>query len=160
MEMAARTDGFKYSGHAPANDPAWRVVISMGRSRRAEAWVVAVFTAGIVAVLFASLAPEFQALAAVALAAGALHALRRHGRQEGRGNIRGFVVDLAGNIEVDRADGSRTGGRILDGSFVAPWFVVVRWLPEVARFPRTILVIPDAVDADEFRRLRILLRWR
>jgi len=33
-------------------------------------------------------------------------------------------------------------------------------VPDGARFDRTILVAPDAVEADAFRRLRVLLRWR
>jgi hypothetical protein len=43
---------------------------------------------------------------------------------------------------------------------VAPWLTVVRWVPEGARFARVVTIVPDAVEAGAFRRLRILLRWR
>jgi toxin CptA len=158
--MEAAMDTFKYSGEAPPNDPAWRVVIAPGPSRRVRSWVVGVFAAALAALLLAPLAPLAKAAAAPALAVAAFRALRRHGWQEGPGGMRALAVDLASRLEVEHADGSRAQGRVLDGSFVAPWLVIVRWRPVGARLSRTILLAPDAVDAHEFRRLRILLRWR
>jgi len=96
----------------------------------------------------------------VALTCAAVRAARRHAWQEGRGATRRLVVDLSGRIEVEGADGCRRAGQLQDGSFVAPWLTLVRWRPEGARLSRTVLVMPDAVDAAAFRRLRILLRWR
>ena len=46
--MAAGRDRIKYSGDAPANDPAWRVVIALRPSRLASGWVMAVLAAGLV----------------------------------------------------------------------------------------------------------------
>ena len=160
MEMKAGWDSFKYSGDALANDPAWRVVIAPGCSRRTRSWIMGVAVTALVAILATPLSPWLKAVLAVALVALAIRALRLHGCQEGRGSIHCLVVDLAGRIEIERADGSRDRGGLLDGCFVAPWFVIVRWLPEGRRFSRTLFIAPDAVGADEFRRLRILLRWR
>jgi hypothetical protein len=50
-------------------------------------------------------------------------------------------------------------GEVVDGSFVAPWLTVVRWRPLGARFTRTLLVLPDMLDAEAFRALRVVLRW-
>ena len=69
-------------------------------------------------------------------------------------------MDLPGKVEVEFPDGRLVAGRLADGSFVAPWLTIVRWVPEGARFSRAIVVVPDAVEAQAFRRLRILLRWR
>ena len=52
-----------------------------------------------------------------------------------------------------------TQGRIVEGSFVAPWLTVVHWRPLGRRLTRTVLVLPDMVDAESFRRLRVILRW-
>jgi toxin CptA len=158
--MAARVDAFKYSGGATANDPAWRVVIALGPSRLVEAWIVLVAAAALAAVLATPLPAVAQAAAAVALSCAAVRAARRLACREGHGAIAGFVVDLSGRIEVEGADGTRLAGRTQDGSFVAPWLTIVRWRPDGARFPRSILVAPDGVAEDSFRRLRILLRWR
>jgi hypothetical protein len=52
-----------------------------------------------------------------------------------------------------------TEGRIVDGSFVAPWLTIVRWRPHGSRFTRSLVVMPDAIDAESFRALRVILRW-
>ena len=160
MEMKAGWDAFKYSGHVVANDPAWRVVIAPGCSRRTQSWIMGVAVTALVAILATPLSPWLKAVLAVALVALAIRALRLHGCQEGRGSIRCLVVDLASGLEIDYRDGSRDRGALLDGCFVAPWLVILRWLPVGRRLSRTIFIAPDAVGADEFRRLRVLLRWR
>jgi hypothetical protein len=151
-------DSFKYSGAGPADDPAWRVDIAPGRSRRAQAWVMAVAAAALAATLAADLSGPAKLAVAGALGMAALHAARRHGG--GAGAVRRLAVDLAGRVEVERADGRLARGRLAQGAFVAPWLTVVRWVPEGARFPRVVTIVPDAVEAGAFRRLRILLRWR
>jgi hypothetical protein len=93
------------------------------------------------------------------LGLAALLALRRHALATPRRVVR-LSVDLAGRVEVERADGSRAAGRLQPGSFVAPFLTIVRWRPEGARLSRALLLAPDAVPAAGFRRLRVLLRWR
>ena len=48
---------------------------------------------------------------------------------------------------------------VVDGSFVAPWLTIVRSRPKGAWFDRTLVVLPDMLDADAFRELRLRLRW-
>jgi toxin CptA len=55
--------------------------------------------------------------------------------------------------------GIRRTGMVGGGSFVAPWLTIVRWRPQGAYSDRTLLILPDMVDPEEFRRLRVLLRW-
>jgi hypothetical protein len=86
-------------------------------------------------------------------------ALRREAFREGQGSVSLLAIDLRGCVEASGAAGRRVEGRLAPGSFVAPWLTVVRWKPEGARFARTVLVPPDAVDREAFRRLRVLLRW-
>jgi toxin CptA len=158
--MAAVRSAFKYSGGRTPNDPAWRVDIALGTSRRVEAWVTAVAAAALVAGLLANLPAAAKAALACALAVAAVRAARREAFREGAGAVRRVSVDLAGRVEVEGADGRVRAGRLTDDSFVAPWLTVVRWRPDGARFSRAILIAPDAVEPGAFRRLRILLRWR
>jgi hypothetical protein len=153
-------DSFQYSGEGPGNDPAWRVVIRLGPSRRAGAWITAVAAAALAAILAAGLPGPAKAALACALGAATVRAIRLHAGQEGAGAIRRVTVDLAGRVVAEHADGRLATGRLAEGSFVAPWLTVVRWVPEGARFSRAITIVPDAVEAGAFRRLRILLRWR
>jgi toxin CptA len=81
-------------------------------------------------------------------------ALRRGSR-----GVSGFRVDLARSIRVRDAAGREREGVLRDGSFVAPWLTLVRWRPSGARFDRTFLLVPGMLDREDFRRLRVLLRW-
>jgi toxin CptA len=87
------------------------------------------------------------------------HALRRHAFLRGTGAI--TAVEICDN--TTGAALSRRAGwhdvRILGTSYVTPWLTVLN----LARFggrPRHVLIVPDNVDAEDFRRARVLLRWR
>ena len=68
---------------------------------------------------------------------------------------RGRTVRMDGRrIQVDGIV-----GEVVDGSFVAPWLTIVHWRPLGARFTRTLLVLPDMLDPEPFRALRVILRW-
>jgi len=158
--MAAREASFKYSGGQAPSDPAWRVVIAIGPSRLAMAWIPAIGTASIAATLAADLHRFVQAAIVTVLACLLVRALRLDACREGRGAVVRVAVDLTGRLEATLHDGATIAGRLRDGSFVAPRLTIVRWRPDGQRFSRTILVAPDAADREAQRRLRILLRWR
>jgi toxin CptA len=157
--MGSEAEQVKYSGRVRALYPAERVDIALGRSRGAQGIITALAAATLAVVLWTPMYPWAKAMLALAVAAHAATALRRHAWLEGPRAVRCLRVDVTGAARVAGADGVERTGRILDGSFVAPWLTIVRWLPEGARFARTVLILPDMVDAGDFRRLRVLLRW-
>jgi hypothetical protein len=120
----------------------------LGRSKRAEGFVGAGALATAVLVGGLPLPLEAHALGLAWIGYGSLSALRRI-----RPGVR-LRIDSGGAIEVGQACGS-----VREGSFVAPWLAVVRWRPAGAWRDRSLLVAPDMLGADEFRRLRVLLRW-
>jgi len=124
------------------------VEATLGRSRLARAFVGVAAGATMALALALPLAGEARALIAAWAAVAALHALHR---LRGARHIR---VDQTGAIAMDGVE-----GKVRDGSFVAPWLVVVRWRPEGGWRDRSLLVAPDMLGADDFRRLRVLLRW-
>ena len=63
-----------------------------------------------------------------------------------------------GGIEVREAHAVRAG-RVVPGSFVAPWLTVVHWRPEGARLRRTLLLLPGAAPAEALRQIRVILRF-
>jgi hypothetical protein len=73
-------------------------------------------------------------------------------------SVRAIRIDGEHAIIVEERGGFRTGV-VRDGSFVAPWLTIVRWRPEGAWLDRTVPILPGMMREDEFRRLRILLRW-
>ena len=49
---------------------------------------------------------------------------------------------------------------VLGSTFVSTYLTVLILQPEHRWFARSVVIMPDAVDAEAFRRLRVLLRWR
>jgi toxin CptA len=50
--------------------------------------------------------------------------------------------------------------RILGTSYVTPALTVLNVRVEGERLPRHVVLVPDNIQEQEFRRLRVLLRWR
>jgi len=49
---------------------------------------------------------------------------------------------------------------LLDSTFVAPYLTVISLHPVERFFMRSVVILPDSMDAEEFRKLRIWLRWK
>lgn len=68
-------------------------------------------------------------------------------------------------LKVRLADGNVVDALVLEGCFVTPALTVVRYrMPHEARWlrrmwPRLLTIWPDGIDSEDFRRLRVLLKW-
>ncbi len=56
--------------------------------------------------------------------------------------------------------GSRIACQILGDTFVASYLTVLLLKQEMKLFPLSVVILPDRVDPEEFRQLRIWLRWK
>ncbi len=82
----------------------------------------------------------------------------------------GSVVGLELSDEMACILETRRGNRIpsalLGSSFVAPYLTVLELKPLDSPkpwrsfFSRSLTILPDGIDAEEFRQLRVLLRWK
>jgi toxin CptA len=50
-------------------------------------------------------------------------------------------------------------GHILSDSLVTPYLTILNVLPLGARFTSRIIILPDTLDAESFRQLRVWLKW-
>ena len=99
-------------------------------------------------------------LAALALAVSAIHAIALHAWQARPGSI--AALEIADDCKVavlDRA-GDWHDADLLSSSFVSPYLTVLNLRYVGARRSRSAIIVPDRVQADPYRRLRVLLRWR
>jgi len=62
--------------------------------------------------------------------------------------------------EFQTKDGRRHEAALLGTSFVAPYLTVLNLKPTDSRAARHAVILPDNVDAECFRKLRVLLKWR
>lgn len=51
-------------------------------------------------------------------------------------------------------------GRLLGTSFVSPGLTILNLSPDDARLIRSVVIVPDNVQSEDFRQLRIWLRWK
>jgi toxin CptA len=49
---------------------------------------------------------------------------------------------------------------LLGTSFVSPYLAVLNLKPGNSRLARHIVLLPDSLEKEEFRQLRVLLRWK
>ena len=55
--------------------------------------------------------------------------------------------------------GEQLACRVLRGSTITPFLTVLNILPPGARFARSVVILPDSLDAESFRQLRVWLKW-
>lgn len=115
-----------------------RVALTLRPSRRLAAFIALGGVATLVLILSLPLPFAWRVGGALWCLAVACHALARHGR--------------ALSVVIHP-------GVVAAGSFVAPWLTIVLWRPPGARFSRPLVILPDMLDPESFRRLRVVLRW-
>ena len=62
-------------------------------------------------------------------------------------------------IVVRRRDGKLIAGHVRSATFVHPLFTSIVWRRTARAGRRPIPLVPDMLDLDDFRRLRVLLRY-
>jgi hypothetical protein len=83
-------------------------------------------------------------------------------RCRGRGVPALLHVGTDRRITVTDRDGHSRAGVILEDSYVGAWLTTIVWRSDATpwwRPARTIVVLPDTLPEDEFRRLRVVLRY-
>ena len=56
-------------------------------------------------------------------------------------------------------DGRLVAGHVCASTYVGAWVTTIVWRPDGWRWSRSILVLPDMLPAEDFRRLRVMLRY-
>ena len=62
-------------------------------------------------------------------------------------------------LVVHRSDGRLIAGHVRSTTYVGAWLTSIVWRPDGAYFSRAVLIIPDMLPEDDFRRLRVMLRY-
>jgi hypothetical protein len=70
-----------------------------------------------------------------------------------------FRLEEGDGIVLVLRNGSHLVCRLSDDSLIAPYVVILNVVLNEQHRGRSVLVFPDAMGSDSFRRLRIALRW-
>lgn len=111
--------------------------------------------------LWLSPVPWWQSFAALPLLAGSLvFYVRREGLRLAPASVVSFTLYPDCRCEFQTRDGTVHAAELLGSSFVAPYLTVLNLRPVGSILARHAVIVPDNVDAEAFRKLRVLLKWR
>lgn len=101
-----------------------------------------------------------RAVLGAAIVASAVHAILLHALNRLRHSLVELEISDDCRVAVFDRDGEEHAVELLPSSVVTPWLTLLNLRQAPRRWPRTLLIVPDRVDAEPYRRLRVLLRWR
>lgn len=117
-------------------------------------------TAFAAAILLVLPAPAWLTLPAALVVGGWAHlAWRRYGTRNARSAVVELMLSTDGVVVVRRRDGRMIAGCVQPRTFVHPWMTSLSWKPDGAVHTRHLLLFPDMLDGDVYRRVRVLLRY-
>ena len=67
------------------------------------------------------------------------------------------LVAIDRRIEIRRSEGASRTGLVRPTTYVSPSLTAIVWRADGERFSRTLLILPDMLPSEDFRRLRVML---
>lgn len=102
--------------------------------------------------------PKFFVVLLIGLSCA--HALYGAALLRSRKAIVALEITDGGVLTFQTRSGEWRRGILLDSSFVAPYLTVLNLKTDGTRLARHVVVMADSVAPEEYRRLRVWLRWR
>lgn len=96
----------------------------------------------------------------LAIAVSLVYFLARDAALHAANAIVALELKDGGGISFRTRDGSWTEGELADSSYVSPRLTIVVLRPRDKGRTRRVIILPDSVDARDFRRLRMWMRWK
>lgn len=100
-----------------------------------------------------------QAGSAALLLLSSAYTIRRHAWRRGRGAVTALHFTDREQLRVLMRDGTWHAGRVLGSSSVGVACTVLNIHLADHRLPLHVVITNDSIDAEDFRRLRVWLRW-
>lgn len=86
--------------------------------------------------------------------------LRQHVWRAGNRSVCAIRLTGECDLSLQGQDGVWLEVKLLPSSFVSPYLTVLNLSLEGESRARHVVLLPDAMDAEQFRQLRVWLRWR
>ncbi|MCC7325574.1 MAG: hypothetical protein IT521_02060 [Burkholderiales bacterium] len=143
--------------HGMRLPPSVHVVLGSSRIVGAGVGVAALATLGVV---FALPLPPWQPPALCVMVVGwALAAFRVAALRRGAFAVTELRLAPDLLLVAHMGDGRLVAGHVRSATYVGEWLTSIVWRPDGARWSRTVLIVPDMLPAEDFRRLRVMLRY-
>lgn len=115
--------------------------------------------ATLVLVLSLPAPPPLHVLGCAGVLAWAWESFRTVAMRTGSRTVEALHLGGDRLLVVRYGNGRQVAGHVRSSSYVSAALTAVVWRPDGARFSRAVLILPDMLPPDHFRRLRILLRY-
>jgi hypothetical protein len=129
--------------------PSWSLAVALN----------AVHAGAAATLLHLDLSLELKLAGAAAVLASLCHAVWRNALLRGHRAIIALEIDDQENGAICARDGIWHEVKVLGTSYVTPRLTVINIRRAGARLPLHVLLTTDNVDPDDFRKIRVLLRW-
>jgi toxin CptA len=96
---------------------------------------------------------------ALALGLSLAHSIWRFAWLRSHSSIVGLELTNREHGSIQFAQGAWCEARVLRTTYVTPVLTVVNVRVSGLRTLRHVIIVPDSIDADDFRKLRVMLRW-
>ena len=136
------------------------LTIAVGPSRRLAGMLAGMHVFAAALFWLAPLPHWLAVLLTAVLLGSAWHTLRRHGFRTLLHSLIALRLDADCRCEFQTRAGAWHEAALLGSSFVAPYLTVLNLKPAEGRLMKHLVIFPDAVNAEDFRRLRVWLKWR
>ncbi len=135
------------------------VRVSLGPSRRACLGVAALAATTISILVMLPIHPLVIVASVVALTCWAGDRMWVLGLRRGPRAVRELRIEGDRTVVATLVSGEVLKGYIQDASYVGAIVTTLTWRSKGALCARSVLILPDMLPAEDFRRLRILLRY-
>lgn len=120
--------------------------------------LLAAHIASTILILILPLPPWSKFLALPIIVASAWHNVRTYALLATLTAVRGVRILSNGNLEIDR--GKWQSATLIGEQFIHPQLTIIRCRTETSRRSIAIVILPDMLDVETFRTLRVRLKWR
>lgn len=134
------------------------LTVTLKPSRQLRQAVLSLHALAIASVWLADLSGIARWIASAGLLASAYW--YGSGKVFGAGQLGRMAIDDEGTCSLWALDGVEYQGRVLGSSLVTPVLSVIRIRMSGRWLSRAIVIVPDAVSEDDYRRLRVHFRWK
>lgn len=133
--------------------------ITLRPSRRLAAALIAVHVAGVGLLLLLPLPTGLQAGAVIVLLASAAYTVSHHALRRSRRAITVLSFIDSEQVRLGQRNGNWQTGRVLGSSTVGTVLTVLNIALDGQRRNDHVVLLPDSLGFDDYRRLRVWLRW-
>ena len=89
-----------------------------------------------------------------------IYHVRRDAMRTSRNAILALKISPECRCNAQVWSGDWFEAQLLSTSFVSPYLTILNLRLDHARLVKHVVILPDAIEAEQFRELRVLLRWR